>query len=66
MQSYSLLEKLTKGWLFPYRSKAWHYFDNRVSLCGKHNITEYAEGGLLPCLNGFDRKCKKCLEKLNN
>ena len=60
---FSLLEKLTKGWLFPYQSKSWHYFINKKSLCGKYIINNYHEGGLLPFLNLFDKKCKKCLLK---
>jgi len=63
-QSFSLLEKLTKGWFFPYYSKTWHYFINQKSLCKKYTISNYQEGGLLPSLNSFDRKCKKCLNAI--
>ncbi len=64
MSGFSLLKKLSKGWLFPYRSKSWHFFENKKSLCGKYIINEYQEGGLLPQLNLEDRKCKKCLVKI--
>jgi len=63
MQSFSLLEKLSSGWGFPYRSKVWHFFKDKKSLCKKHIITEYKEGGLLPSLNLYDKKCKICLER---
>ncbi len=60
MQSYSLLEKLTKGWRWVYRGKKAHYFVNRTSLCKQATITEYEEGGLLPMINSREH-CKKCL-----
>jgi len=59
--SFSLLEHLTKGWFFPYKAKAWHYFEDKKSLCGKYTLSDWQEGGLLPCLNIFDKRCKSCL-----
>ena len=58
--TFSLLEKLSEGWGFPYRAKKAHYFINRKSLCNKHNISEYGEGRLLPQVN-WGEHCKKCL-----
>ena len=63
MSSFSLLEKLNKGWYFPYRSKSWHYFKNGKSLCSKHTITLPQEGGLLPALNPHDKICKACYKQ---
>ena len=60
MTSFSLLETITEGWRWVYRGKRAHYFINRQSLCNKHTITEYEEGGLLPAINPGEH-CKKCL-----
>ncbi len=62
MSSFSLLAKIDKGWRFVYRSKKAHYFENRQSLCNKHTISEYEEGGLLPFVNPSEY-CKQCLVK---
>ena len=60
----NLYEKLVSGWLFPYRAKKAHYFKNRLSLCGKHTLTEYQESGLLPSqMLNRNECCKVCLKK---
>ena len=61
---FSLLDIFEKGWRFKYRGKKAHCFKDKISLCGKHTITDYEAGGLLPsgAIYSYE-KCSKCKSK---
>lgn len=60
--SFSLLEDIKVGWRYPYRSKKAHCFRHNTSICGKHTLSDYEMGGLLPRGAFYkEQLCSKCL-----